>query len=1159
MADDTKDARPVQLHVIHDLGGGSAKWLEDFVRADTRNVNLVLRSFSHDEASGGGLALYTHPGEEVPSRVWKLASPIHGAAASHPEYRAALEELLAGQRVGTMLVSSLIGHSLDALDTGLPTVVVMHDYFPYCPSINLHFDGVCRKCDARRISDCHRVNARFNAFPHFLPEDRVRVRERYMELVRAPNVVLAAPSRSVADNLMRLDERFGEVSLTTIAHGYGQPLERLPVAEPGGERLRILVLGQLSEAKGSELLDDALGELRGFADVYLIGPREVGEQFQYEPHVHVLSHYEIEELPVHVANINPHVGLLMSIVPETFSYALSELMMLGVPVAATRVGSFAERIRHLQTGYLFEPDASSLLRLMRSIDADRDTLARIRHEIRAWRPRTAEEMVADYRRAISAAAAHAPRRVAHQLPVAGAGASGWLAGGATAEAATIAGMWKQIRQLNLQLTVVNDARREAELRRLRDAREHEELLERLAEAQAGLAQKDALANELGNVAAQLGVRNAQLAEVYSSTSWRISAPVRWVGVAMRKARVLAHCIVIALREPAGWQDLSARLARAWRLGGLHEVKKVLVALQAAGTPHDLWGQYRESFRGKVRPRVVEQVRKMAVRPLVSVIVPTFNTPEPMLRQMLDSVLAQLYPEWELCVADDGSSEPHVEKVLRHYASKEPRIKLDLGRENRGVSHASNRALEMATGEFVVLLDHDDILEEQALFRVAESVAEDSPDMLYSDEVLTTPDGADIRRYVFRPAFSPDYLRAHPYIVHLAGFRTRLLRKIGGFDESLSISQDYDLILRASEKARTIVHIPEILYQWRFHGASAGHRKMGEVMEISKSVLRRHLERCGEAGAVNDGASFNFFDVRYPLVAGLKVAIIIPTKNLRDLLRQCIESIRATVKDVAYDILVVDHESDDPQTREYLASIAGEVRVLPYAGGFNFSAINNFAVRHLGPGYSHYLFCNNDIEAVAPGWLERMLELGQRPAVGIVGALLFYPDRKTIQHAGVCVGLYRAAEHYGKWVRLPGDPVGNGYEELLRIPHEVSAVTAACMLMRADAFDAVGGFDESIAVGFGDVDICLRAGERGYRVIFTPYAKLVHHESYTRGTSAGDSHPEDTSRFRLKWARFLQEGDPYYSPSLSPTSTQWEVRRPLPCSFEIQRRVTRKAS
>jgi len=222
--------------------------------------------------------------------------------------------------------------------------------------------------------------------------------------------------------------------------------------------------------------------------------------------------------------------------------------------------------------------------------------------------------------------------------------------------------------------------------------------------------------------------------------------------------------------------------------------------------------------------------------------------------------------------------------------------------------------------------------------------------------------------------------------------------------------------------------------------------------------------------------------------------------------------------------------------------------------FNFSAINNYAVSQLGEGYTHYLFCNNDIEAISPGWLERMLELGQKPNVGIVGAMLFYPDRKHIQHAGVCVGMYGAAEHYGKWLQFPDDPVE---PELMRVNREVSAVTAACMLVRADAFRAVEGFDEAIAVGFGDVDLCLRIGERGYRVILSPHARLVHHESYTRGTSRVDPHPKDSALFRLKWKQVLRAGDPFYNPGYSNEHTHWPVKQPLNVAFDLRRRVVKR--
>ncbi|MDR3516789.1 MAG: glycoside hydrolase family 99-like domain-containing protein [Azospirillaceae bacterium] len=550
----------------------------------------------------------------------------------------------------------------------------------------------------------------------------------------------------------------------------------------------------------------------------------------------------------------------------------------------------------------------------------------------------------------------------------------------------------------------------------------------------------------------------------------------------------------------------------------------------------------------------EKLTRMAHHPRISILMPTYNTPEDVLRKTIQSVLDQIYPVWELCIVDDGSSQEQTKRVLQEYSSRDVRIKVDFAEKNMGVSHASNMALRLATGTFVVLLDHDDLLKEQAIFRVAECVETDNPDMLYSDEVLLSGDGTTVIGHAFRPAFSPELLRSHPYIVHMLGFRRQFLTDIGGFDESLSISQDYDLILRASEKARSIVHIPEILYCWRTDKNSAGHQKMQQVMDISRSVLTRHLERCGENGTVLDGPSFNFFDTRYPLQDNVKVAIIIPTKNHGDLVRQCIQSIEATVHNVRFDIVLIDHASDDVSSVEYFDTLKERIQILRYEGPFNFSAINNFAVAKLNKEYSHYLFCNNDIEAFEDGWLERMVEPGQRPSIGVVGAKLFYPDRRTIQHAGVCVGAMGLAEHFGKFMEMPKQGLEPGYWGSLIVNHEVSAVTAACLLISKEAFEAIDGFDEGLAVGFGDVDLCLKVVEKGYRVLFCPYARLVHHESLTRGKSTEDPHPQDSAYFLRKWKKLLEEGDPYFNPNLSLFHMAWHIKHPRNEELEIRRRV-----
>ncbi len=634
----------------------------------------------------------------------------------------------------------------------------------------------------------------------------------------------------------------------------------------------------------------------------------------------------------------------------------------------------------------------------------------------------------------------------------------------------------------------------------------------------------------------------------------------------RKLNLLARSLRQLSRDRGNLRGNLKKLHRAWGDGGLHSLKGALLGLNNGITPNS-WSEHQQEFTQTVRSQIVECIESLPNPATISVIVPTYNTPETMLRAMVRSVQDQLYPHWELCIADDGSSQPHVAAVLQEFASKDERIKLHLGQQNFGVSHASNRALAMASGCFVVLLDHDDLLEEQALFRVAESIAQDDPDMLYSDEVLVSPDGETVLQYFHRPAFSPEYLRSHPYIVHMVGFRTELVRTLGGFDETLKISQDYDLILRVSEQATTIVHLPEVLYQWRTHTSSAGHSRAKEVMAVSTAVLQRHLQRCGLQGHIDAGASFNFFEARYLLQPGMRIAIIIPTKNHGELVKQCIDSIRATTTQVAYDLVVIDHESNDTETLAYLAAIQPEVHVLRYAGPFNFSSINNWAVKQLekldplnplGSQHTHYLFCNNDIEALDAGWLERMLELAQQPDIGMVGAQLLYPDRTSIQHAGVCVGAFGIAEHYGKFLRLPPDRIDISFMGRLIVTHEVAAVTAACLLIRRDAFEEINGFDEALAVGFGDVDLCLRTLERGWRILYCPQATLLHHESYTRGKTVGyDPHPEDSALFAARWKKFLQQGDPYFNPGLSIQHTCWQVQAPLPCHVDIGCRVYRR--
>jgi GT2 family glycosyltransferase len=622
---------------------------------------------------------------------------------------------------------------------------------------------------------------------------------------------------------------------------------------------------------------------------------------------------------------------------------------------------------------------------------------------------------------------------------------------------------------------------------------------------------------------------------------------------MHKLKLLLSCLRPLATNPSMLLPSLRVLWQRARSAGLTGVKIGLREIRSGRLPHAnsvIWKAHQSRLEREVKPFALQTIASMVHRPLISVLIPTCNTPGDLLERTIESVRGQWYPDWELCICDDASSDGRTLAILKRYGAMDGRIKIACNERNRNIAATTNRALSMASGEYVLLLDHDDLLQPQALFRIAQSAVAQQPDFIYSDEALISKKDADILEFFCRPQFSLEMLRSQPYIVHLICFRRLFLQQIGGLDERLRISQDYDLILRAAEQAEKIAHIPEILYLWRRVRSSAGHRMQSEVIDASTRILQRHLQRCNVAGCVAEAEFFNTFDIRYPLRPGLKVAIVIPTRNDWERVRRCIESIEATVSQAAWEIVIIDHRSDEPASLAYLDTLRPRYQVIPCGRAFNFSAINNRDVAAISGDFSHYLFCNDKIEAIEPGWLERMLELGQQPDVAIVGAKLLYPDRKRIRHAGVGVGLFTAAEYYGKSLeeRMPDGRHNRGYQGSLICTHEVSAVTAACMLIRCTLFQQLQGFDERLAVSFGDIDLCLRARAAGYRVLFSPHATLIHHGSCSRGT--GTAQLEAAALFRCRWKRYMDEGDPYYNPNLSDQSYSWEIKEPLPVTLQV---------
>lgn len=532
-------------------------------------------------------------------------------------------------------------------------------------------------------------------------------------------------------------------------------------------------------------------------------------------------------------------------------------------------------------------------------------------------------------------------------------------------------------------------------------------------------------------------------------------------------------------------------------------------------------------------------------PLISVLVPTYQTPERWLRRCIESVIDQIYPHWQLCVADDASPDARVMEVLREYAATDRRIEVTRRDTNGHIAEASNTALSMARGSYTGLLDHDDELRPHALLEMAEAIVSDPGlALLYSDEDKLDEDGRRFDPY-FKPDWNPDLLLSQNYICHFTVIRTDLVREVGGFRKSFEGSQDHDLFLRCIEQlpATRIRHIPRVLYHWRaIEGSTALARDAKDyAADAGARAVAGHLERCHPEARV-EALSHGHYRVRWPLPEPPpRVSLIVPTRDKADLLRTCVDSILARTGYPAYEVIVVDNQSSDPAALEYLARIDRDprVRVLRYDAPFNYSTINNWAVAHCDGAVIGLL--NNDIEVISPDWLEEMVSQALRPGIGAVGAMLYYPN-DTIQHAGVILGVHGVAAH--RYVGMPKGYPGHGGRA--RVAQQLSAVTGACLMVGRKVYEEMGGLDEALQVAFNDIDFCLRLGQAGYRNIWTPFAELYHHESASRGT-------EDTEEKKQRFARevaLMQErwggqllADPAYNPNLSLASTCSELSSP----------------
>lgn len=531
-------------------------------------------------------------------------------------------------------------------------------------------------------------------------------------------------------------------------------------------------------------------------------------------------------------------------------------------------------------------------------------------------------------------------------------------------------------------------------------------------------------------------------------------------------------------------------------------------------------------------------QSLQYRPTISVIMPTYNTSELFLRRAIESVRAQSYFNWELCIADDASPQAHVSQVLEEYAQQDERIKTVIRERNGHISAASNSALALATGEFVALLDHDDELAQHALLVIVGAINRNpSVQILYSDEDKIDEQGNRSQPH-FKPDWNPDLFFSQNYVCHLSVYRRHLLTRIGSFRTGVEGSQDHDLLLRCLPyvQAEDILHVPKVLYHWRmFEGSTAlAPKEKSYTTEAGIKALRDFFSEQGRHDiSVEAGALPNTYRLHYPIPNPKPlVSLLIPTRDMLGLLRQCIQSILEKTAYKNYEILILDNDSVQPATHEYLEALQtrqAHVRVLPYRHSFNFSAINNFGVEHAQGEIIGLI--NNDIKVINAEWLSEMVSHALRPEIGCVGAKLYYDD-DTIQHAGVIVGVGGVAAHSHKHFHR-NDP---GYFGRLKVVQNLSAVTAACLIVRKKVYEEVGGLEEdNLRVAFNDVDFCLKVREAGYLNLWTPYAELYHLESKSRGA---EDTPEKQARFHReieyvmnKWGEMLR-CDPFYNKNLS---------------------------
>lgn len=640
-----------------------------------------------------------------------------------------------------------------------------------------------------------------------------------------------------------------------------------------------------------------------------------------------------------------------------------------------------------------------------------------------------------------------------------------------------------------------------------------------------------LAGRVAELEAKVDDLNFKLERIKTNPVWKASAPLRkCMHFTIRQARRVKNCGSIK--------------------GIVHKVKykkNEKIAMEQFGT---------KSFPNEEQ-RKLESETVFPYMAKISILVPLYNTPEQFLKEMIDSVVNQTYSNWELCLAD-GSDQEHsyVATIVKEYQSRlntkdNTCIVYEKLAKNEGISGNTNQCLKLATGDYIGLFDHDDILHPSVLFEYVKAINEKNADYIYCDE--TTFKSGNIDKMLtmhFKPDYAIDNLRANNYICHFSVFKKELLEGDELFRSQFDGSQDHDMILRLTDKAKNIVHVPRLMYYWRCHEGSVASNIDAKpyAIEAAKGAVADHLRRHGyDHFKITSTRAFEtIFKIRYEIIGTPKISIIIPNKDHIDDLKRCINSILEKSTYDNYEIIVVENNSKENTTFEYYKQIAENSKItvvtyMPEEGEtFNYSKVNNYGVSFAKGEY--VLLLNNDTEVITVNWIEELLMYAQREDVACVGAKLYYPN-KTIQHAGVVLklGAHRTAGHSHYMQHREN----LGYMGRLCYTQDVSAVTGACLLVKKAIYDEVGGLGEDFAISLNDVDFCLKARQKGYLNVFTPFAELFHYESASRGSDMtgdnADRYNKESEYFRNKWKEVLDAGDPYYNPNFSLDKSDFSLR------------------